>query len=150
MRFQKILCAVDFSDPAKLALQAAADLAKQFDASLTIFHVFQIPVYPLPEGVLAPTQQEVQALFEQIDEALAGWRKEALERGAPRVEILSRDGVAWREICARAGEEKSDLIVVGTHGRTGIRHALLGSVAERVVRHAPCPVLAVRPPFEPR
>jgi len=76
---------------------------------------------------------------------LSDWAEEAKALGAKRVSAVAVDGVAWDIVCRLAADERSDLIVMGTHGRTGLRHALLGSVAEKVVRHAPCTVLIVRP-----
>jgi len=145
MSIQKILCAVDFSEPSKRALEAAADLAKRYDATLTLLHVFQVPGYVLPDGMLLSAAMAADH-FQAINKLLADDQRAAEKAGAPRVETLSLEGVAWREIVLRALEHHYGLIVVGTHGRTGIRHVLLGSVAERVVRHAPCPVLVVRPP----
>jgi nucleotide-binding universal stress UspA family protein len=144
MDIHKILCAVDFSEPSKAALQSAADLAKRFDAKLVVLHVYHMPIYPLPEGAIMPTGAELSALFAEIDRGLEGWKRDVTQRGVREVETISADGVPWRTIVSRAQECAADLIVVGTHGHSGIKHVLLGSVAERVVRHAHCPVLAVR------
>jgi universal stress protein A len=144
MQIRKILCAVDFSEPSRAALHMAADMAQKFDAELTLLHVYQVPAYPLPDGVILPSTVTVTDLFDQVDRALADWRADVERLGAKRVKATSVEGQAWREIVAQASEGDFDLVVVGTHGHTGIKHLLLGSVAERVVRQAPCPVLAVR------
>jgi len=144
MKVSRILCAVDFSEPSHEALHYSSDLARLFDAGLTLFHVYHVPGYGMPEGSLVlPGPDALAKLFAKIDERLAGWRKEAEERGAPRVDMATAQGSAWHEIVERARGEYQ-LVVVGTHGHTGLRHVLLGSVADRVVRHAPCPVLTVR------
>lgn len=145
MRIRNILCAIDFSEPSRAALRMAVDLAQKFDATLSLLHVYQVPAYPLPEGVILPSPLTITDLFEQVDRALNEWKREAFELGAKRVEAESVEGAAWREIVARADKGHFDMVVLGTHGHTGLKHLLLGSVAERVVRHAPCPVLTVRP-----
>jgi universal stress protein A len=144
MPFENILVAVDFSEPSRKALHYAAELAQKVGANLTILHVYQVPVYPLPDGVILPTQTAITDLFQRVNEALAGWSHEAEAHGAPRVSTRSADGAPWRAIVEAAEAGKHDLVVVGTHGHTGARHFFLGSVAERVVRHATCPVLSVR------
>jgi nucleotide-binding universal stress UspA family protein len=145
MKVRRILCAVDFSEPSHEALHYGADLARMFDAELTLFHVYHVPGYGLPEGSLVlASPEELGKLFSKIDERLEGWRKEAESRGAPKVDVATTEGAAWHEIVERA-KTGYQLIVVGTHGHTGLRHVLIGSVADRVVRHAPCPVLTVRP-----
>jgi nucleotide-binding universal stress UspA family protein len=87
----------------------------------------------------------LQELAEQTDALLARWKKEATADGAPRVSANKAVGEPAAEIVAAAEDGKYDAIVVGTHGRTGLAHVLLGSVAERVVRRAPMPVVTVRP-----
>jgi nucleotide-binding universal stress UspA family protein len=87
----------------------------------------------------------LQELAEQTDVLLEQWRAEAKADGAPRIATAKAIGEPAAEIVAAANEGKFDVVVVGTHGRTGLAHALLGSVAERVVRRAPMPVVTVRP-----
>jgi nucleotide-binding universal stress UspA family protein len=88
----------------------------------------------------------LQELAEQTDALLVRWKAEALADGAPRVATDKAVGEPAAEIVAAAQDGKFDVIVVGTHGRTGLAHVLLGSVAERVVRRATMPVITVRPP----
>jgi nucleotide-binding universal stress UspA family protein len=144
MRIRRILCPVDFSAPSQAALHCAVDLARRFGAHLTILHVYQVPAYPLPEGVLLPSRVSLAELFERVDRALESWRLDAERRGASDLDVATTQGAAWSEICQKATREDYQLIVIGTHGHTGLRHLLLGSVAERVVRHAPCPVMTVQ------
>jgi nucleotide-binding universal stress UspA family protein len=143
--WRRICCPVDFSDPARAALQVAVALARRFDADLTLFHAYQLPGYTLPEGSVVASPKMLQELADQAERHLEEWRRLALELGAPRVAILKSVGEPAIEIVEYAKETAQDLLVLGTHGRTGLRHALVGSIAERVVRRAGCPVLTVHP-----
>jgi nucleotide-binding universal stress UspA family protein len=143
MRYAKILCPVDFSDVSHEALVAAADIARSNDALLEIVHIFELSLFAFPQITIRPDIAE-----EMINKGranLARWAKEAEGLGVRRVESSQPEGVPWDAIIRLARDHQADLVVMGTHGRTGVRHALIGSVAERVVRHAPCPVLVVRP-----
>jgi nucleotide-binding universal stress UspA family protein len=145
VKVRRILCAIDFSEPAREALHYSSDLARLFDAELTLYHVYHIPGYGMPEGsFVLPGPDTMAAMFAKIDEQLEDWKRQATERGAPRVEVATAQGSPWHEIVERARADYQ-LVVVGTHGHSGLRHMLIGSVADRVVRHAPCPVLTVRP-----
>jgi nucleotide-binding universal stress UspA family protein len=149
MSIQRILCPIDFSDPARRALEMAVDLAKRFGATLTVMHVYPPPGYVLPEGYV-PAGPEVLAEVEQrTRESLMAWQREAQEAGAPKVEIATGVGPAASEIVQQAHLGGFDLVVMGTHGRTGFAHVVLGSTAEKVVRHARCPVLTVPVGREP-
>jgi len=143
--WKKILCPIDFSEPARAAMKAAAEVCLRFDAELTLFHAYQLPGYTLPEGSVVASPKMLQDLDDQAEAHLAEWRRLAEQMGVVRVVTAKAIGEPAVEIVARAQEDGSDLVVVGTHGRTGIRHALLGSVAERVVRRADCPVLSIHP-----
>lgn len=145
LEWKRILCPVDFSDASKSALQVASELARRFDGELTVFHAYPLPGYTLPEGTVLPATGMLQELAEQTDALLERWKADALKDGAPRVTTGKSVGEPASEIVAAAEEGKYDAIVVGTHGRTGFAHVLLGSVAERVVRRAPMPVVTVRP-----
>ena len=136
--FRKILVPTDFSPHSKEALKVAADLSKTFAAPLQVLAVYQPPVVPLvPEGALFPLPVDVAADVARVNTQLLDLAKEATEAGAFEVSTALRQGVPFAEIVANAREGEFDLIVMGTHGRTGIKHALLGSVAEKVVRKAP-------------
>jgi len=143
--WKKICCPVDFSDPARAALQAAAQLAATFGAELALFHAYQLPGYTLPEGSVVASPKMLQDLADQAEAHLNEWKRLAEGMGAPRVTTAKAVGEPALEIVEFAREGAYDLLVVGTHGRTGLRHALLGSTAERVVRRAGCPVLTVHP-----
>jgi nucleotide-binding universal stress UspA family protein len=134
-----VLVPLDFSEPANQALEYAMQLARQLHGRLTLLHVIHIP--PLGGADLTAYMAHVETGAQQAME-------ECLQRvqytGLP-VQSLLVQGVPWQEIVDKAKDTQADLIVMSTHGRTGFQHLLLGSVAERVVRLAPCPVLVTRP-----
>lgn len=138
----KILVPIDFSEHSQKALQYALAFASQFSAEVVLVHIIEQVVYP-GDWMYPPlaTSDFAHEKRENLVEKL-----KAMSAETPiKAEHVVRFGRAWQEIIEIAKEQKSDLIVVGTHGYTGLRHVLLGSVAEKVVRHAPCPVLTVRP-----
>jgi universal stress protein A len=141
---QKILVPTDFSEHSEGALRYACELARQLGASLTILHVYQVPGFTLPEGVILGGPQELSSVLESVDRDLQRVRTLAFDLGV-EAESQSVCGGPSEEICRFAQEQGFDLIVMATHGRTGVRHLLLGSIAEQVLRGAPCPVLTTRP-----
>ncbi len=144
--FRNILCAVDFSRGSHVAMLAAAELAAKVGAKLTVAHAYQLPsaaTYGLPDDPRA-----LQVIADNVESALATWKAEVQRVGVKEVEVTALLGAAWDSIVSAASHRGCDLIVVGTHGRTGLAHVLLGSVAEKIVRHAKCPVLVVRAPPE--
>lgn len=145
MQIRKILVPTDFSAHAEHAADLALDIAEKFQAEVCFFHVYDYPTYVLPDGALLPAADVVSNLMADIQERLEQLRGKYAERGV-RIAAETRQGVPLPEIIKFAQECPADLIVMGTHGRTGIQHFLIGSVAEKVVRKAPCPVLTVRPP----
>lgn len=144
--WKRICCPIDFSDASRAAMEVAADLAKRFGGDLVLLHAYPIPGYTFPDGSVMASPKMMQDLADQAQRHLEEWRAEA-ERlvGAPRVTAEKAVGEPAAEILRVAKELRADLVVVGTHGRTGLEHALMGSIAERVVRRAHCPVLSVRP-----
>ena len=141
--FGNVLCATDFSPGSHAALRAAAQLCRDTGATLTIAYVWQPPGYVF--GGEAPVSPAlVQDLIDDSERRLDEARRAALDLGAREVTTLYRVGAAWDQICDAARTGNHDLVVVGTHGRTGLAHVLLGSVAERTLRVAPCSVLAVK------
>jgi nucleotide-binding universal stress UspA family protein len=145
LAWKKVLCPVDFSDNARAALGVAVDVCRQFDAALVLFHAYELPGYTLPEGSVVSSPKMLQDLSDRADEHLADWKRTAERMGAAHVTTEKGIGEPAFEIVELGREGAFDLIVMGTHGRTGLRHALLGSIAERVVRRAGCPVLSVHP-----
>jgi nucleotide-binding universal stress UspA family protein len=144
LQIRSILIPVDFSGPSRQALRFASDLARRYEASLLLLHVYQIGALSLPRYSAADALTSYAEIEQRVREALDELRQEAEAAGAPRVGVAQVVGVPYVEIVRRAEEGGHDLIVMGTHGHTGVRRMLIGSVAEKVVRHAPCPVLVVR------
>ena len=147
IRIERILHPTDFSEPAKQALKYAQALCERFDADLHTLHVLPSSVaVPLsPGSFVPPALPEAQQRYRQeAAELLAALVSSDWEKKHP-VHRITRDGAPFVCIIEYAREADIDLIVLGTHGRTGLPHMLLGSVAEKVVRKAPCPVLTVRP-----
>ena len=142
--FKKILVPTDYSKHSAEAIRCAADLARRYEAAITLVYVFEPVTYALPEGHVMqspPQLQEMQSAFEQRLKQAAADAKAA---GAPLVDAKVLTGPVAAELADFAQQGQFDLIVMGTHGRTGLRHLVLGSVAEKVVRTAPCAVLTVR------
>jgi nucleotide-binding universal stress UspA family protein len=140
--FRHVLGATDFSECSKAALDAAIELAKRYGSALTLVHVFTLPIYPYMDIVPMTIDIETparEAASEGLHKALAAARTQLPSAEA----VLKQAGAVWEQILATAREVGACLIVLGTHGRTGVSHALIGSVAERVVRHSPVPVLTV-------
>jgi nucleotide-binding universal stress UspA family protein len=144
--WKKILCPIDFSDASRAALETAADLARRFGATLTLLHAYPVPGYTFPDGSFVASSKMLDELADQARRHLEEWKAIADTLGLAGVEAVTAVGEPAHEIVTWAREKGADLVVVGTHGRTGLTHALMGSVAERVVRRSPCPVLTVRPP----
>lgn len=142
-RLRTILVPVDFSGHTAKALAYARAFAGQFGARLVLMHVVEPTVVPDNFGVIPPAYDEMNGLLQGV----ANERLEALadgDRKTGRAETVVRVGRPSWEIVGLARERKVDMIILATHGYTGIKHVLLGSTAEQVVRHAPCPVLTVR------
>lgn len=138
-----ILCATDFSETSGHALDHAYALAEKHGAALVLMHAWQLPAYALPEGAIVANPVYIEQIEKQLQQSLdAAVAKLA---GSPvKVSGKLGEGPAHLEVNRIAAEVKADLIVIGTHGRTGLSHILLGSTAERVVRTSPVPVLTVR------
>jgi universal stress protein A len=145
MPWKKILFPIDFSDGSRAALATAVNVAMEANAELVIVNVFAPPIYFVVEPISMPAGY-VADIVTAAEEGLAAWKLEALRQGITKVSTELLRGDATQQIVVYAKENGFDLIVIGTHGRSGIKHMLLGSVTEKVVRHAPCPVLVVRSP----
>src|SRR5262245_32597966 len=142
----RILAPTDFSRHADVAVKYACGLAEKFGSELHLLHVLSetiLPVGPDP-SLVATMPPEFYATSEEQSRAAL---KDLLAPGWPRpsgVKVDVRWGDPVLEVVSYAGGHNIDLIVVATHGRTGLSHVLLGSVAERIIREAPCPVLTIR------
>jgi nucleotide-binding universal stress UspA family protein len=141
--WKKIGCAIDFSEPSRTAMEEAAMLARRLGASLTLVHV----VAPLPaiaEGVQISEHLVSDIVAAEHEDALSRWRTDAEASAGAEVGSKLLFGEPAGEIVRHAREEGYDALVLGSHGRSGLSRALLGSVAEHVLRHAGRPVLVVR------
>lgn len=147
MVFKHILCPTDFSEPANNALKYACDLTAQYDAELHLLHVLPDPVAALtaygPVVSAIPADWE-ETMRNQVNEQLANILDSEWEKGK-QVQRSISEGFPSAEIIRYAKDNAIDLIVMGTHGRTGFNHLLMGSEAEKVVRKAHCPVLTIPP-----
>jgi nucleotide-binding universal stress UspA family protein len=147
IQLQRILVPTDFSKYSDVALNYAVALAEKFGAELLLLHVVQDLALFIPDAVAVappiapPIEQFTAAARDALERAV---KAHGLERLGVEREV--REGTPFFEIIRFAKERNVDLIVMGTHGHTGLAHVLLGSVTERVVRKAPCPVLTVRHP----
>jgi nucleotide-binding universal stress UspA family protein len=144
---KNILFATDFSESSAHALKYAISFAREFGAKLWVLHVVEEITQTVPfDMIQAPPLADFQAdMVRRAREAVTKVVPEEM-RGEVQWEGMVRQGVPFYEIVRVAAEIKADLIVCGTHGLTGLKHMIFGSVAEKVVRKAPCPVLSVRHP----
>ena len=141
MSFKQMVVATDFSESSQCALDLAVELAQKFEAELTLVHSWEAPSYSYGGGLYLPVDLVTpieQAAVTQLSIGLTDLRLRL-----PRAQSMLRAGIAWEEVLAAATQVNADLIVLGTHGRRGLNRALLGSVAEKVVRMARIPVLTV-------
>ncbi len=149
--FNKILVATDFSEDSQRAISYAEELARKFSAEVIVLHVDQplAPVMVSPElgpaldmGAMSRIAEEQRLLAQrELDKTVTRFRDDGL-----KARSQLKVGSPFLEIISAAQAEGADLIVLGTHGRSGLAHVLLGSVAERVVQKSPCPVLTIRHP----
>ncbi len=140
LKLRNILVPVDFSAASEKALSYAVPLARQFRAKITLLYVSQEQFYGTEFAYLPIEESAVNWAAEDQMKSIASHKIPA----ELLADTLVRHGVACEEIAKAAKELNTDLIVVNTHGYTGLKHVLVGSTAERVIRHAPCPVLVVR------
>lgn len=138
-KLEQILVPVDFTDCTEKALAYAVPFARQFNATLTLLHVIEPAFVPATEmGALldVDTSADAKRELDKLRDRIAG---------QVRCQIKMRKGIAESEIINAAKELPSDLIILSTHGRTGLQRLLLGSTVEKVVRRAGCPIFIVRP-----
>ena len=145
---KKILVPVDFSDYSKSALKYAINFVKMFEAKLYLIYVVEPMVYPADFSM-------GQVSLPSMDSDMMERSKSELKELAAKeidadinVEVIVRTGKPFVEINETASEKDIDLIIISTHGHTGVEHLLFGSTAEKVVRKAPCPVLTLREPIK--
>jgi universal stress protein A len=144
IQIKRILVPVDFSAQSIKALHYALSFAEQYGARLIVLNVVEPAVYPSELGYIP---NEIEALHENVIRNAKECLQELVSSRLPpqiAADHVVRIGSPYQEITAAASEQDTDLIVIATHGYTGLKHVFLGSTAERVLRHAPCPVLTVR------
>lgn len=142
LELHNILCPVDFSEGSEDALVYGIELAQRFNARVHVGHVLQPMVHGLAETPVLSAPQFIADLKREVRSGLDKLIAKHADKGVELVPVVV-DGMGFAEIVQLANDLKCDLIVMGTHGRTGLKHLVLGSVAERVVRFAECPVLTV-------
>lgn len=145
-KIRRILVPTDFSVPSQEAIEYAVTLAGRFDAAIHLIHVLQDPLaaHAAWEFYIPDSPEQREQRQQEAKDRLWDIAAQYIRAGV-RITTEVRVGSPTEEIVAAATAYGSDLVVMGTHGRTGLPHLLLGSIAERIIRTAPCPVLAVRP-----
>ena len=144
--FYRIVVPTDFSDCAEEAWALAQRMAAALGSELVLAHVLvETPLYDEGPFTMERTKRVYEAARKWAEETIEHWAGTARGKGL-KVRTVLRTGVPYREIVDLAANERADLVLIGTHGRGGLDRALLGSVADRVVRLSPCPVLTVRQP----
>lgn len=137
-----VVCALDFEEPVSGLLDTAISIAQRFDATLHLVHVWMPAVALTPEGGMIPATSELDVVASTLRDQLDALATSVRPRHA-RIVTKLLPGTPWREIVGYAETHECDLIVAGTHGRTGLSRLVEGSVAERVVRASSIPVLIV-------
>jgi len=141
----KILCPIDFSEHSLEALDNAVEMAQNLSSELVLTHIISpIPVRPTPTQ---PSEFDVSGYRDTLEENSEENMDSVIKKHIPdnvKVKKVIRSGMPAQEIDDIAEEENIDLLIISTHGRTGLSHVIFGSVAEKIIRHAPCPVLTIR------
>lgn len=144
----RILVPIDFSDYSKNALRYAVQFAKQFNSSMYLIYVIEPIIYPadfsMGQVAIPSMDADIQS---RAEEELKNLAKNFIDPSI-KVETIIKTGKPFVEINETAKEKDIDLIIIATHGHTGVEHLLFGSTAEKVVRKAPCPVLTLREPIK--
>jgi nucleotide-binding universal stress UspA family protein len=142
---RRILVPIDFSAHADPVIDWAIHLAEEHESTILLLHAYHLPVeFQQLEGAYLP-QEFWASVKAEAEQNLARYAERIRAAGVP-VEVLAREGYPATVIEDEAAVQRADMIVIGTRGRSGLKHLLLGSIAERVVQKAPCPVLTVRLP----
>ena len=142
---KKILVPVDFSFGSERAVEKAAELARAMDASVELMHVYQLPVFALPDSSITVSPTYIADLTDRAQRALEKHR-DALQADGIEASTKLMEGMPAQAIVEHANDIAAEMIVMGTHGHSGFKRFLLGSTAERVVRMATVPVLSVHLP----
>lgn len=144
IKVRRILAPIDFSESADAVVEWAAHLAEEHGSEIVLLHVYHLPVeFQQVEGAYLPADFWT-SIKDEASNKLAEHGARLRERGL-MVEEITREGYPATVIEEEVGHSRADMVVIGSHGRTGLKHMLLGSIAERVVQRAPCPVLTIKP-----
>jgi len=144
IKLQKILVPTDFSDYSRLSLQYGLSFCKEYEAQMILLHVIEDPFYPSTGASFGFDMDDFfRKMEKEAQDRLSEMVPPELEK-VTRIERVVTRGTPFLEIIRISREQEVDMIVLATHGRTGLAHVLMGSVTEKVVRKAPCPVLVVR------
>lgn len=143
MKINTILVPTDFSELSNEAVDYAFSIAKRIDAKMVFMHTLEWPDHP---DEMTPMADEGYAFMKDRGNAMLHDLVEQAEKEGLEASALLADGVPFVEIIQGARKHNADLIIMGTHGRTGFSHVMMGSQAEKVVRLAPCPVLTIKSP----
>jgi nucleotide-binding universal stress UspA family protein len=141
MQAKTLLVPVDFSETSEAALDYAIGLAHSLGARLVVMHSYELPVYGFPDGALVASAEVASRVMSGAQAGLDAMVER--HRNGLKIDTVLRQGVPWEEVHAVAEEVGADIIVIGTHGRKGIARALIGSVAEKIIRTSTRPVLTV-------
>ena len=143
--WKSFCCAIDFSEPSRLAMAEAAELTRRLDGQLELLHVHPLPPPAVAIEAVPVSADVMETTIRELGDTMVPWQEDAARIAAGRpVRSTVVPGLAADEIVRFAREHAVDCVVVGSRGRQGLTRLLLGSVAERVVREAPCPVLVIR------
>ena len=148
LKIRKVLVPIDFSDYSKSSLKYAVNFVKQFQAELFLIYVVEPVIYP-PDFSLG--QIAIPTVDLEMDKRAIEELNKLAQKEIPsdlKVKTIVKTGKPFIEIIETVSEENIDLIIIATHGHTGVEHILFGSTAEKVVRKAPCPVLTIREPVK--
>ncbi len=144
IKLKKILVPTDFSENAKLGLDYAKEFATTFGAEVIVVHITEPPIYPIGPGMVPVAWESMESDIRAYTDKHLQEAKESFGE-AIKVKVVHREGAPFVELIKLAKEEDVHMIIMSTHGYTGLKHMLLGSTTEKVVRKAHCPVLTVRP-----
>ena len=146
MDFKKIIFTTDFSESARFAMTFAVDIAHKYGAELTLVHVIEPIFTPVDFAWGTYNYPDIE---KQVNSYAEDSIKKLVEQEIPpglKTQVVILFGKPWREVVSYAREHAGDLIVIATHGLSGLSHAIYGSTAEKVIRKSPCPVLTIRHP----
>jgi nucleotide-binding universal stress UspA family protein len=143
MDVKTLLVPVDFSETSEAALEYAVELAQKLGARLVVMHAYELPVYGFPDGALVASAEVATRVMTGAQEGLEVMVQRYRGAIKGKLDTVLRQGVPWEEVRSVAEEIGADMIIIGTHGRQGIARALIGSVAEKIIRTSTRPVLTI-------